>query len=113
MNKFILGLALVSSLSFALDEINEADCLIIEEENSIICKYSAPREVEDKFIHVEWINPKGEVSRARKLLMPKGHGSVYDFRYIQGRIPGIWTFKVEDKEATYTTEFEIKEPSKK
>lgn len=112
MNKIILTLAMLSSFAFALDEINEADCLIIEEENSIICKYSAQREVEDKFVHVEWIDPQGNVSRARKILVPKGHGSVYDFRYIKGRMPGVWTFKVQDQEATYTTEFELKASQK-
>ena len=112
MNKIILSLAMLSSLAFSLDEINEADCLIIEEENSIICKYSAPRNVEDKFVHVEWIDPKGNVSRARKISIPKGHGSVYDFRYISGRMPGIWTFKVQDEETTFTTEFELKAPQK-
>lgn len=112
MNKIVLSLTALITSAFALNHINEADCLIIEEENSIICKYSAVREIEDKFVHVEWIDPQGNVSRARKILMPKGHGSIYDFRYIKGRMPGIWTFKVQDKETTYSTEFELKAAEK-
>ncbi len=105
--KILLSLIIGSSLAFSMDKINEVDCLIIKEENSIICKYSAEREIEDKFIDVQWIAPNGEISRERKLVMPKGHGSVYDFRYIQGREVGIWTFKATDGETTYTTEFEV------
>lgn len=106
MNKLLLPLLLFATAAFS-DSMNEVDCLIIKEENSIICKYTAPRETEDKFIDVEWTNPKGEISRTRKIIMPKGHGSVYDFRYIQGRMPGIWTFTAQDGEVSYSTEFEI------
>lgn len=112
MNKIILSLILSASFAFSLEHMNEADCLIIEEENSIICKYSGERNIEDKFVHIEWIDPKGNVSRARKIIIPKGHGSVYDFRYISGRMPGIWTFRVIDAETTFATEFELKEPQK-
>ena len=107
MTKIIFIVLGLVSFAFSMDEINEADCLIIKEENSIICKYSAQREIEDKFIDVEWIDPEGDISRSRKIIMPSGHGSVYDFRYINGRMPGIWTFKVVDKDKTFTTNFEL------
>lgn len=107
MNKLLLSLILSASVAFGLDEISEVDCLIIKEENSIICKYSSLRETEDKFIDIEWVDPSGEISRSRKIIMPKGHGSVYDFRYIQGRKVGVWTFKAKDGDKSFSTEFEI------
>lgn len=86
---------------------NEVDCLVIKEENSIICKYISERSSEDRFVNVEWIDPNGDLSRTRKILFPSGHGSVYDFRYLSGREPGLWTFKVIDNEKEFKVEFEI------
>ena len=85
----------------------KVDCLILEDENSIICKYEHKRIDEDKEIQVQWINPQGEISRERILLIPAGHGSIYDFRYISGRLKGTWQFIVVDKDIKLNTSFEI------
>lgn len=87
---------------------NNADCLILEDENSIICKYEMNRPEVDQQIKVEWISPTGEISRGREMLIPVGHGSVYDYRYISGRESGTWTFKVYHNDKTYSTQFELK-----
>ena len=111
MRKLLVLFFFIVSFSFAsVDyELDEVDCLIIKEENSIICKYTSKEVVEeDKFIKVEWINPSGEMSRERKILFPAGHGSVYDFRYLEGRELGVWTFKVIDGENIFKTDFELK-----
>ena len=110
MNKILLlSFLLIGTISLnAKSDTNSADCLIIKDENSIICKYTKARKSEDRTVFLEWINPNDEVSRKREVLIPAGHGSVYDFRYIEGRTKGIWTFKVQDKENTYSTTFEIK-----
>ena len=101
MNKIIYSLLFCSALVFAENELvseeeakNAADCLILEDENSIICKYLHERLEEDKEIIVKWVDPQGEISRERTLIIPAGHGSIYDFRYIEGREKGIWQFKV-------------------
>ena len=85
-----------------------ADCLILEDENSIVCKYIHERSEEDKEIQIQWIDPNGEISRDRMVLIPAGHGSIYDFRYVSGRISGIWQFKVIDNGRKTITTFEIK-----
>lgn len=108
MKKILSSLLLVSTIGFCetFDELPKysADCLILEDENSIICKYEHERLEEDKEIFVQWINPNGEISRERKILIPAGHGSVYDFRYVDGRMKGEWQFKVtEDENETITT----------
>ncbi len=112
MNKFVYGLLFVLTVSFCetieSESKNSADCLILEDENSIICKYVHQRSEEDKEINVKWVDPSGEISRERTLLIPAGHGSIYDFRYIEGRVKGIWQFQVIDKEVNISTNFEIK-----
>ena len=112
MNKilYILLFTAVVSFSETIDEEvkNSVDCLILEDENSIICKYVHERIDIDKEIQVQWINPSGETSRVRTLLIPAGHGSIYDFRYISGRLKGIWQFKVIDEDIKLDTNFEIK-----
>ncbi|MFA7084509.1 MAG: hypothetical protein WC141_08250 [Arcobacteraceae bacterium] len=104
LNSFLLA----SEHDFHEEETKEADCLILKDENSIICKYTSPIGTQDKEIEVEWINPNGESTRKRTVIVPAGHSSVYDFRYISGRLKGIWTFKVYDEEDSVTTTFELK-----
>lgn len=107
MKKLILSLFVLGTFAFAQGE-KSADCLIIEEENSIICKYVNARKNIDRAVLFEWFNPNGLLSRTREMQVPAGHGSVYDFRYIAGREAGVWTFKVSEGEESYKTTFEIK-----
>lgn len=106
MKYIVTALLLFTTLLFAQEE-KRTDCILLEDENSIICKYMAPRVKFEKNIAIEWIDPNGEVSRAREMTIPAMHGSIYDYRYLQGRLPGVWTFKVTDGDKTYTTQFTI------
>ncbi len=94
-------------LTFAYAEEKKVDCLILEDENSIICKYSHKRVPVETKITVNWIDPEGEITRARDMIIPAYHASVYDYRYIEGRKKGVWTFKVIDDEKEYLTTFTI------
>ena len=95
-------------LTFANADDKNVDCLILEDENSIICKYSHERVPEDKNITIQWIEPDGTITRERDMKIPAYHGSVYDYRYIKGRTEGKWTFKVIDNQDEYNTTFIIK-----
>ncbi len=86
---------------------NQVDCIILEDENSIICKYMTNRISQDKIITFSWIEPTGVVSRTKEVSVLAGHGSVYDFRYLKGRTQGIWILKVNDGEKEYQTSFTI------
>lgn len=119
MTKLLISFLLLSTLLFAENEqtfenIEEfkvdpkVDCLILQDENSIICKFEAPRSTEDQQIIVQWIDPQGDISRSREMFIPAGHGSIYDYRYIKGRLSGFWKFKVILSDKEYTTQFEIK-----
>jgi len=107
MNRFILFLLTVATILLSAEEKHEADCLILEDENSIICKYIHTRVNYDKNVTFDWIEPNGTISRTRNMLIPAGHGSVYDFRYIKGRTKGTWTFKVTDRDIITKTTFTI------
>lgn len=108
MKRIFFSTMILATVLFAQSPKAEVDCLILEDENSIICKYINARSNEDKTITFEWLDPKGELSRTRDMVIPAGHGSVYDFRYIEGRETGMWVFKVIDGKNTVQTEFEIK-----
>jgi len=84
------------------------ECLILEDENSIICKFETNSTNKDKHIIVQWIDPLGEISRTRDMLVPAGNGSIYDYRYIKGRVSGEWTFKVIENDKEFKTSFELK-----
>lgn len=107
MIKIFFLLALLLNISHAANE-EGVDCLIIEEENSIICKYTHDRITEDKTILVNWIEPNGKITRSRDMVIPAGHGSIYDFRYLQGRTLGEWTFQAIDNGKEFTTNFTLK-----
>jgi len=106
IKKIFSILVLIYSTSYA-NEVG-VDCLVLQDENSIICKYTHDRDIEDTQIKVIWIDPNGNISREREMIIPAGHGSVYDFRYISGRILGTWTFQVNDSNAIYKTNFILK-----
>lgn len=108
MRKFFLFFVLFLSLLQTLyaEEIG-VDCLILEDENSIICKYNTLRVDYEKNILIQWIEPDKTITRERVVTIPANHGSIYDYRYIEGRTKGIWTFKVIDEGKEYTTNFTI------
>jgi len=94
--------------SFVNAKENKVDCIILEDENSIICKYSHERTSVEKNITVKWIEPDGSITRVRDMIIPSLHSSVYDYRYLSGRTKGVWTFKVIDNGDEYTSTFPIK-----
>ncbi len=105
--KYILFLCTVF-LTFLQADEKKVACLILEDKNSIICRYSHERISLEKHITVHWIEPDGLISRTRDMIIPASHASIYDYRYVQGRTKGIWTFKVIDNKEEFTTTFTIK-----
>ena len=85
------------------------DCLILEDENSIICKFEVIKDSQnEQKIVINWVNPNGEISRTREMLIPAGDSSAYDFRYLDGRESGKLDFKIIYNEKEYSTSFELK-----
>ncbi len=109
MFRFLLLLFVFFSIAFSNNNLDaKIACIILEDENSIICKFQKKRTYKDENVLFQWIDPLNNISRERTMLIPKGHGSIYDYRYIKGRIKGKWTVKVQYKNKDYLTEFEIK-----
>ena len=120
MTKYLLTLFLFTCIFLKAENIENVlnqeqqaispnvDCIILQDENSIICKFELQRDTIEQNIQVLWLNPKGEISRQRDMLIPAGHGSIYDYRYLDGRELGVWSFKVIFKEKEYSTTFELK-----
>ena len=86
---------------------NSVDCITLADENSIICKYVHNRVEVDKYLEFVWIDPLGIISRQRTMLIPAGHGSIYDYRFIDGRASGTWTLKVTEDNKSYKATFVI------
>ena len=108
MKQLIIFLTIITlNTTLFSSSANTADCLILHDENSIVCKYTHLRKDSDTNITVQWIEPTGEMTREKFLVIPATHGSVYDYRYIKGRTKGEWTFKVIDNNKEYTTNFII------
>ena len=113
MNKTVFKIIFISLIFlinlYAIDKNIEKriDCIILEDENSIICKYTHERIQKDKMVIFNWIEPNGETTRVRSMIIPAGHGSVYDYRYVNGRAKGKWTLKVVDSNKSFETNFII------
>ncbi len=105
MNKIILLLILFFANINLFAKEPVVDCLILADENSIICKYTLDRVDYDKKISFVWLEPNGNITRKKDLLIPAGHGSIYDYRYIEGRALGTWGFEVIDGNTTLKTTF--------
>ena len=100
-------ISLLNLSVFASNAINGVDCLIVKDENSIICKYMHLRQDIDHNISMQWIEPTGEITRKRVMTIPAMHKSIYDYRYLDGRTKGIWTFKAIDDGIEYKTNFKV------
>lgn len=122
MIKYIACFLLLTNIVFAENKVVEeekitdvtqvynpnVDCLILEDENSIICKFEVIRDIKDQQIVIHWISPTGEISRTREMLIPAGDVSAYDYRYLDGREGGKWNFKILYNQNEYTSSFELK-----
>ena len=121
MTKYIVSFLLLINVLFAEEkvlnkqEVTEnvpynpnVDCLILEDENSIICKFEIIRAEIEQQIIIHWISPTGEISRTREMIIPAGDSSAYDYRYIDGRENGKWDFKIIYNQKEYISQFELK-----
>ncbi len=105
--RYILFILLILP-NFLFANENHVDCIILEDENSIVCKYTQERVNYDKIVKFNWIDPNGVLSRQRDMEIPRFYGSVYDYRYLSGRLKGQWKFQVLDSGKTYETNFIVK-----
>ena len=122
MIKYMVSFLLLANVMFAENAIVEeektievtqvynpnVDCLILEDVNSIICKFEVIRDTKDQQIVINWVSPTGEISRTREMNIPAGDVSAYDYRYLDGREGGKWNFKILYNQNEYSSSFELK-----
>ena len=122
MIKYMVSFLLLANVMFAENAVVEeekiievaqaynpnVDCLILEDENSIICKFEVIRDTKDQQIVINWVSPTGEISRTREMNIPAGDVSAYDYRYLDGREGGKWNFKILYNQNEYSSSFELK-----
>ena len=81
----------------------------------IICTYFINRSDNDHGLEVRfhWYSPNGKDDRIRTLHIPPYYGSVYDYRFIPGRVKGRWLVEVKelDSNKTAQTYFDINSSS--
>jgi hypothetical protein len=111
MNKYIVLFLLITNM-FGESNITSynpnVDCLVLVDENSIICKFEIMRSDKEQQVIINWISPTGEISRTREMLIPAGDSSAYDFRRLDGREGGKWNFRITYGGKEYNSQFELK-----
>ena len=112
MIKYVVPFLLIINIALFAEEKEpynpNVDCLILEDENSIICKFEIIRADKEQQIIIHWVSPTGEISRTREMLIPAGDSSAYDYRYIDGREGGKWDFRIIYNGKEYNSKFELK-----
>jgi hypothetical protein len=109
MKTKIASLLFIILLNISFAQEHQAECSILKDENSIVCKYSTPLVKKEELITVQWLSPKNEIERQRDITVYPNGVSVYDFRFLDGRDKGTWHFiviKNGDKvvETTFTVD---------
>lgn len=104
---FLLFILLISSI-FARDALlckvaNEDDILKIK------CTYETVRKSYDRNISIAWTSPSTpQDDRFNIIHLPAKHGSVYDFRYFDGRADGSWTISATDESSGEVTTIQFR-----
>ncbi|BCD61120.1 MULTISPECIES: hypothetical protein [unclassified Nitratiruptor] len=77
-----------------------------QEGERITCAYMINRSDNAKGLTVRfhWISPNGKDDRVRIFKVPPYYGSVYDYRFLPGRVPGKWRVEVKELETNKTSE---------
>jgi len=85
-----------------------ADAVTCEiQDERIYCTYTLARSdgQHEKQVAFHWISPRSpEDDRIRHFRIPPGYGSVYDYRFVPGRVTGRWRVRVTDLESNATAE---------
>lgn len=83
------------------------ECLILADEDSVICKFEVIRSDKEQQIVINWISPTGEISRTREMVINAGDSTAYDYRHLDGRENGKWNFKIIYNDKEYVSQFEL------
>ncbi len=105
--KLIIFFIICINFIYAQDT-KDSDSLICEVlgegSKRIQCTFFTTRVDYDRNITFEWKSPSiDKDNRKRKIILNAHHGSLYDFRYYYGRLPGKWYVSVRDENTTLSS----------
>jgi hypothetical protein len=83
------------------------ECVVLVDEDSVICKFEVIRADKEQQVIVSWISPTGEISRTREIIINAGDSTAYDYRHLDGRENGKWNFKIIYNEKEYISQFDL------
>ena len=83
MLKIIVFFIIINSMLFAKENIQKKvevvdkvipynpnlECLILADEDSVVCKFEVIRSDKEQQIVINWISPTGEISRTREMML--------------------------------------------
>ena len=121
MLKIIVFFIIINSMLFAKENIQKKvevvdkvipynpnlECLILADEDSVVCKFEVIRSDKEQQIVINWISPTGEISRTREMVINAGDSTAYDYRHLDGRENGKWNFKIIYNDKEYISQFEL------
>lgn len=121
MLKIIVFFIIINSMLFAKENIQKKvevvdkvipynpnlECLILADEDSVVCKFELIRSDKEQQIVINWISPTGEISRTREMIINAGDSTAYDYRHLDGRENGKWNFKIIYNDKEYISQFEL------
>ena len=121
MLKIIVFFIIINSMLFAKENIQKKvevvdkvipynpnlECLILADEDSVVCKFEVIRSDKEQQIVINWISPTGEISRTREMIINAGDSTAYDYRHLDGRENGKWNFKIIYNDKQYISQFEL------
>lgn len=92
--------------SYSLFAKDALMCKVANEDEilKIKCTYETTRKSYDRNISLAWTSPSTpQDDRFKTIVLPAQHGSVYDFRYFDGRAEGSWTISATDESSGEVT----------
>lgn len=77
-----------------------------QQDGRITCVYLIDRSDNAHGLTVQfhWISPNGKDDRIKTFKVPPFYGSVYDYRFLPGRVPGHWKVLVKELETNKTSQ---------
>lgn len=97
MNKMSAVMLVVSGWIFMI-HANESSvtCSVVDDGiEKIKCTLQTARQNVDRQTTFQWHSQRHpQDDRERMVILPSGHGSVYDYRFLRGRAEGIWEVRV-------------------
>jgi len=92
----IVMIMMLSSSLIAYESDPVIECTVVSEDiEKIVCKVQLERADHDRVVTFFWHSKRyPQDDRDRSVVLNANHGSVYDYRFLRGRVQGEWSVSV-------------------